>query len=844
MTETFAPSEAAAETATDDAPVYTGPRFSDLGLQASLLAEVERMGYTIPTPIQARTIPALLAGRDVVGQAQTGTGKTAAFGLPILQKLDFEDRRVQALVLAPTRELAVQVAEMVEELGRHLGPVGVVSIYGGDPIERQIRRLQGLVRVVVGTPGRILDHLRRGTLNLEAVKIAVLDEGDEMLRMGFLEDVETILAAVPTPRQMALFSATMPDEIASVARRHLTDPETISVEARALTVENIEQQYMIVEPHQRLEALARLLATEDAQAALVFARTRAGCAELAELLDSRGIPSEAMHGDLAQIARQSVLRRLKNGQLRILVATDVAARGLDIGHVDLVVNMEFPQDPSTYVHRIGRTARAGRHGRSVLLVTRREERRLRDLERFIGQRMTWRQVPTAFEVQAARMQRFAQVVKKALASQEIQHFKPLVQELLADTPPAELAAALVRLAWGDRPLPIEAPETAPVQGPVQPPALNGPEKRQAARRDHPVAADGAERPARREHPVDAAGSERPVRPERTPRPPRAVPADAPELAPADNTGFESPRRPRIPAGASRLGTDSTRVVLSFGVGRRNGVEPRDIVGAIANEAAVPGSTVGAIEIRGNYTLVEVGSDVAPKVVERMRKAMLCGRYLQPRVAPPELLAAVEPSDRAPRDEGRPPRDDARPPRSDARPPRMDTRPPHSDARPASRFDSRPPARPSRPDTRTPQRPDNRFPRPDARSQGPAARPARPDTRPPRADARPPRAEAPPAPAPVAVREPKAVTPAPIPVAAAPKKARAAAKPVDAAAKAPAAAKPKAAPKVAAVAKPKAAPKVAAAVKADAAPKKRAPAKVATTEPKKAPARKVKPKAEA
>ncbi len=563
----------------------TLPAFVDLGLSPALLVEIERLGYVAPTPIQARTIPSLLAGRDVFGQAQTGTGKTAAFALPILTMIDLEDPRVQALVLAPTRELAVQVAEMIQELGRGLGPVGVLAIYGGDSMERQLRRLQRPVRIVVGTPGRLLDHLRRGTLDLGGVRIAILDEGDEMLRMGFLEDVEAILEQVPASRQMAIFSATLPGEIVAIGTRHLRDPEAISVPTRTLTVASVDQQYMFVEPYERVHALARLLAVEDVRAALVFARTRAGCGEVAEILEAAGFPSEAMHGDLSQPARESVLRRLRNGQLRILVATDVAARGLDIEHVDLVVNLEFPQDPATYVHRIGRTARAGRHGRSVLLLSKRETGRLRQLERFTGQKLAPRSVPTASDVESARLARFAQRVRDVRASEPTAPFRPLVQELLAESSPHDLVAALIRLAWGDRPIPGEVAGAAPPRA-VRPPA---------------------------------------------PSPVREVPAP-PERAIRD---------PSCPPGASRLGTDTNRVVLSLGVGRRNGVEPRNIVGAIVNEAAVPGSAIGGIEIRGNYSLVEVVVDVAPAVMERMQRTLLCGRYLQPRIAPPAMLAAVQ-----------------------------------------------------------------------------------------------------------------------------------------------------------------------------------------------------------
>ena len=592
-TETATKIEAATETATEllapdaiDLPIAAPaapaePAFADLGLNSKLLAAVARLGYVTPTPIQLRVIPTMLSGRDLIGQAQTGTGKTAAFALPILQKLDMADVGVQALILAPTRELALQVAESVHEYAKEMGQVGVLAIFGGDPIHRQLQRLAGTVRVVVGTPGRVLDHLRRGTLQLDRLQIAVLDEADEMLRMGFLDDVEAILAQMPSTRQTTLFSATMPPEITRVAKHYLRDPETIAVTQKTRTVATIEQRYVIAPPHHKFEALARLLSTIDIEAALIFARTRAGCAELAEMLESQGFSTEAMHGDMAQSARLSVIRRLKNGQLRIVVATDVAARGLDVEQINLVVNMELPGDADTYVHRIGRTGRAGRAGMSILLLTQREEFRLRELERSTGQKLTPMNVPSLLDLHAARVAKFAARIQEALDKDDLAPFRTMVGELTTPERSLEdVAAVLARLAWGDKPIPVAAEEPPP--------------------------------------PVERAkAAERAPRPEpeaRAPRPKRAPREVEPAPGPAPKHGVT--------------------VWLSLGVGRRNGVQPRDIVGAIANETGVPGAAIGTIDIRDNFTLVEIAETALPVVLERMRRAMICGRYLNIRVAPP------------------------------------------------------------------------------------------------------------------------------------------------------------------------------------------------------------------
>jgi len=526
--------------------------FADLGLAEPLLKILMEVGYEAPTPIQAKTIPVLLAGRDLIGQAQTGTGKTAAFALPILQRLDLARAEPQALVLAPTRELAIQVAEAFHTYSKYVGRVSVLPVYGGQPIDRQQQRLVRGVHVVVGTPGRILDHLRRGTLKLDGVRTAVLDEADEMLRMGFIEDVDSILSQAPSEhRQTALFSATMPPEIRRVASRHLKNPESIAIERHMLTVPAIEQRFLILAPQQKLDALSRILETEPAEAVLIFTRTKTGAAEVAEKLQARGYAAEAMHGDMNQIQRESVIRRLRAGQVEIVVATDVAARGLDVDRISHVINYDIPNDVEAYVHRIGRTGRAGRSGIAVLFVSPRERRMMQDIERFTGQRLLPMKMPTRADVAARRMALFKESIRKTLAEGDLDLYLTLVEELVEEgLDVSEIAAAAARLARGDKPLEVA------------------------------------------------------LEPE-----PREVPQ-----------------------------TEDGMVRLFIPAGSRAGVRPADIVGAIANEADVPGKAIGAIDIYDSFTFVEVPARYGPQVLERMAKATIRGRQVEVRVARPDQTA--------------------------------------------------------------------------------------------------------------------------------------------------------------------------------------------------------------
>jgi ATP-dependent RNA helicase DeaD len=436
--------------------------FTDLGLSAPLLVALEDVGYEAPTAIQTRTIPALLAGRDLIGQAQTGTGKTAAFALPILQQLDLDHAAVQALVLTPTRELAIQVAEALHTYSKRLGDVRALPVYGGQPMSQQIRRLRAGVHVVVGTPGRIMDHLRRGTLRFDALRTVILDEADEMLRMGFIDDVEWILGQIAGPRQTALFSATMPPQIRRIAERHLHDAEHIEIERTALTMPAIEQRYLNVTERQKLDALTRVLEVEAPEATLVFVRTKTNAADVTERLRARAYAAEAMHGDMTQVQREQTIRRLRAGQVEIVIATDVAARGLDVEHISHVINYDVPYDAESYVHRIGRTGRAGRSGTAILFVTPRETRLLKVIEQFTRQKISPMRMPSAADVAARRTALFKEQLRAAATDDGLEPYLALIEELAEEgLDLAEIAAAAAKLARGGKPLDVAAEAEPP-----------------------------------------------------------------------------------------------------------------------------------------------------------------------------------------------------------------------------------------------------------------------------------------------------------------------------------------------------------------------------------------------
>jgi ATP-dependent RNA helicase DeaD len=442
----YTPPAPVEEVAAVEEEVFELPGFDELGLDEPIVRAIMALGFETPTPIQARSIPLLLEGRDLIGQAQTGTGKTAAFALPMIQRMDVSRAETQALILAPTRELAVQVAGGVYDLAKHTG-LRVVPVYGGQPIDRQFRALRNGAHIVVGTPGRVLDHLRRGSLSLKNVTFCTLDEADEMLALGFLEDMETILAELPEERQLAFFSATMPPRIAALTKRFLRNPEHVSIEAKRRTVEATKQTYYDVPPGKKLEALARVLDMETPGPTIVFCRTRQETNDLAEALRLRGYGAEALNGEMSQNDRDRVLRRFREGQADLLVATDVAARGLDIETVTHVINYDIPWDVEQYIHRIGRTGRAGRTGDAITLVEGRERRQLRFIEQMIGVSIKPARIPTAADIASRRRDVFKVTLREALEAAEFDGQMATVEELSADHDPSEIAAAALHMLW-------------------------------------------------------------------------------------------------------------------------------------------------------------------------------------------------------------------------------------------------------------------------------------------------------------------------------------------------------------------------------------------------------------
>ncbi len=460
--------------------------FRAFGLSEAVLNALDDVGYEAPSPIQAQTIPHVLAGKDVVGQAQTGTGKTAAFALPLLSRLDLHRLEPQVLVLTPTRELAIQEAAAFERYASHMPGFQVVPIYGGQDYRGQLRQLKRGVHVVVGTPGRVIDHMRRQTLKLAALSCLVLDEADEMLRMGFIDDVEWILQQTPPERQVALFSATMPQAIRDIAQRHLHQPAEVTIAERTTTVETLHQRYLLVRESDKLEALSCILQGEIYEGMLVFVRTKADTVTRAEQLASRGYAAAALHGDMPQSQRERTIARFKAGGVHILVATDVAARGLDIERISHVVNYDIPFDTDAYVHRVGRTGRAGRHGEAILFVTAQEKRLLYSIEKATRQKITQMHLPTTEEMNRQRVARFTQRIADTLAAADLTVFRQILTQYQQEhqVPALDIAAALARLVQGEAPLLLAPHPTSP-----RPPLPDRPRKVKA-----PTTRTGTPRP--------------------------------------------------------------------------------------------------------------------------------------------------------------------------------------------------------------------------------------------------------------------------------------------------------------------------------------------------------------
>lgn len=570
--------------------------FADLGLKAPILEALNDLGYEKPSPIQAECIPHLLNGRDVLGMAQTGSGKTAAFSLPLLNNIDPDLRAPQILVLAPTRELAVQVAEAMTDFSKHMHGVNVVALYGGQRYDVQLRALRQGPQIVVGTPGRLLDHLKRGTLDLSKLSGLVLDEADEMLRMGFIEDVETIMAQIPEGHQTALFSATMPEAIRRITRRFMKEPQEVRIQSSVTTRPDISQSYWSVYGMRKNEALVRFLEAEDFDAAIIFVRTKNATLEVAEALERNGYNSAALNGDMNQALREQTLERLKDGRLDILIATDVAARGLDVERISLVVNYDIPMDSESYVHRIGRTGRAGRAGRALLFVENRERRLLRNIERTMKLTIPEVELPNAELLGKRRLEKFAAKVQQQLESSDLDQYRALlakIQPSSEDEMDIEtLAAALLKMAQGERPLIL------PPDAPMRP-------KREFRERD-----DRFER-----------------RGDRNDRGPRS-----------DRGGEDRPRRERRDVGDMEL--------YRIEVGRDDGVEVRHIVGAIANEGDISSRYIGNIKLFGSHSTIELPKGMPGEVLQHFTRTRILNKPMNM-----QLLGDAQPRERSERRPG-------------------------------------------------------------------------------------------------------------------------------------------------------------------------------------------------
>ncbi|MDH5392620.1 MAG: DEAD/DEAH box helicase [Gammaproteobacteria bacterium] len=559
--------------------------FDQLDLNEFLLKALNDVGYEKPSPIQAETIPLLLAGRDVLGQAQTGTGKTAAFALPLLSNLDVKQKDPQVLILAPTRELAIQVAEACQTYAKHMKGFHVLPVYGGADSRAQVRALERGVHVVVGTPGRVMDHIRRGKLKLDSLKALVLDEADEMLRMGFIDDVEWILDQTPENRQIALFSATMPSQIRRIATKYLNNPEQITIKMKTQTASTIRQRFWPVSGLHKLDALTRILEAEEFDAMIIFVRTKTATTELADKLEARGYATAPLSGDIQQSQRERTIQNLKNKKLDIVVATDVAARGLDVPRISHVVNYDVPHDTESYIHRIGRTGRAGREGDAILFVAPREKRMLSAIERATNQKIERMELPSTEMINDQRIVKFKQKISDTLASEDISMFQQMVEQYQEEhnVPAIEIAAVLALLMQGETPFLLS---NKPVQ--------------KAKARDDWDNADSS-RPGKRD------SRQRRDRGER-------------ERSPRDRSARERTPRDNSPPDAGMM-----RYRLE--VGHNHDVKPGNIVGAIANEGNIDSKFIGRINIDENFSTVDLPDDLPRDVIVTLRKARVAGRPL-------------------------------------------------------------------------------------------------------------------------------------------------------------------------------------------------------------------------
>lgn len=546
--------------------------FQSFGLLPALVEALEHLGYEAPSPIQTQAIPHLLKGDDILGHAPTGTGKTAAFALPLLSRLDLNKKHVQIMVLAPTRELAIQVAEAFKTYAANIKGFQVLPIYGGQDYSGQIRGLKRGVHVVVGTPGRVMDHMRKGTLRLDKIEAMVLDEADEMLRMGFIDEVQWILEQTPDSRQLALFSATMPKEIEKIARRHLQNPKEVSIKAKTATAETIRQRFWLVGGMHKLDALTRILEVEPFDGVLIFVRTKVATTELAEKLEARGHAAAAMNGDMPQRQREQMVNRLKVGGLDILIATDVAARGLDVDRISHVINYDIPYDTEAYIHRIGRTGRAGRQGDAILFVSPRERRMLGAIERATRKKIEPLTLPSTDTINNKRIADFKQRITDTINQGDLAFMRGILEQYQneSDLPPLEIAAALATLSLGRRSLLIK------------PESKTRSERGNQPRQHHQERGARAARDNAKKRDLKVSG-----------------------MGPADHD----------------------MELFRIDVGHDHDVEPRNIVGAIANEAGLDAQNIGRIDIRDNHSIVELPIGMPKPIFADLKKAWVCGRKL-------------------------------------------------------------------------------------------------------------------------------------------------------------------------------------------------------------------------
>ena len=557
--------------------------FRDLALSEPVLRALTDVGYESPSPIQAQTIPVLLSGQDMLGQAQTGTGKTAAFALPALTKIDLSRHEPQVLVLVPTRELALQVSEAFLRYAAHLKGFHVLPIYGGQSYQPQLNALRRGVHVVVGTPGRVIDHMNRGTLKLSGLTLLVLDEADEMLRMGFIDAVESILEQTPPQRQVALFSATIPAPIRRIAAKHLRSPVEVTIKSKTSTATNIRQRYWMVSGMHKLDALTRILEAETFDGMLVFTRTKQSTVELAEKLEARGFAAAPLNGDIAQPLRERTVARLKAGQIDILVATDVAARGLDVERIGHVVNYDVPYDTESYVHRIGRTGRAGRKGEAILFIAPRERNMLRAIERATRQVIEPMNLPSVDAVNTLRIAKFKQRISETIAEGNANLYRPVLEQLETESGLSlmDIAAALAHLAQGSTPLLL-------AQKPERAAEVHAP-RREDPRRDEPRREE-----VRREEPR------------------------------REETRREESRREERPRKSGPAQMETFRIE----VGSVHGIKPGNIVGAIANEADIEGVHIGRVDIREDHSYVDLPEGMPKEIFKQLQKVRVAGRELR------------------------------------------------------------------------------------------------------------------------------------------------------------------------------------------------------------------------